>query len=194
MFAILGEVEFAVLDSPERFESRREFRFAEHRVVEARPRLQWIHNGLETIALELLLHASFTDPAAQLAALRAAGEDHQARALVFGNGEHRGYFVVTALEVHSRQLDAWGNPIAIFVRLQLKEWAATHELAVGLASSVSSTPVALVPTLPGAFAPSGASSMAGMSVVMTSPTPTGATAPLIMPGDVPVARILRLPD
>jgi hypothetical protein len=40
----------------------------------------------------MLFHISFTDPAAQLAALLAAADDHQARALVLGNGVFRGFF------------------------------------------------------------------------------------------------------
>jgi phage protein U len=94
MFALLGEISFEVIGSPEVFESSRRFDYAEHRVVEDRPRLQWLAADLESITLAMLFHISFTDPAAQLAALLAAADDHQARALVLGNGVFRGFFVV----------------------------------------------------------------------------------------------------
>jgi Phage P2 GpU len=86
MFALFGEISFEVIGSPEVFESSRRFDYAEHRVVEDRPRLQWLAADLESITLAMLFHISFTDPAAQLAALLSAAYDHQARALVLGNG------------------------------------------------------------------------------------------------------------
>jgi len=196
MFAILGEIEFAVLGSPERFDSRRTYTYAEHQVVEDRPHLQWISDGLETITLELLMHASFTDPGAQLAALQAAGDDHQARALVFGSGEHRGYFVLTALGVHSRQLDANGYPIAIFVRVELKEWAIAEELAAAATLIPQTTPLAVAQLAPGSTAliaaqTSPASSLAGVSAVLSSPFPSGPAGPSMQAGDVPISQIVR---
>ena len=97
MFALFGEIPFQVIGSPEVFESSRRFDYAEHRVVEDRPRLQWLAAELESITLAMLFHKSFTDPAAQLAALLAAAGDHQARALVLGNGVFRGFFVVESV-------------------------------------------------------------------------------------------------
>ncbi len=63
-------------------------------MVEARPRLQWLATELQKISLELGFHVAFVNPATQMNLLRAAAEDHQARALIFGNGVHRGYFVI----------------------------------------------------------------------------------------------------
>jgi phage protein U len=76
----------------------------------------------------MLFHASYIDPAAQLAALIAAGSDHSARALVFGNGDHRGYFVVTEIQTASTQMDAAGAPIAITVNATLRQWAPGSEI------------------------------------------------------------------
>jgi phage protein U len=199
MFAILGDIEFAVLGSPERMESRRAYSYAEHPVVEGVPRLQWIHDGLETITLELLLHASFTDPSAQLAALRAAGNDHQARPLVFGSGEHRGYFVVTTLSEHSRQLDASGNPIAILVRAELKEWAIASEISASATPVPLATPIAITPLAPDAAGPtsgqqSPVSAIAGVSAVLATPAPSGPSSPIIQAGDVTLGQILRSPN
>lgn len=122
MFAILGEILFDMLTSPETFRVSRGFRYAEHKIVEAPPRLQWTGNELQRIALDLALHIAFTNPATEMAALRAAAEDHQARALVFGNGVHRGYFVIESLEETFRQLADDGSYIAIEARVELHEW------------------------------------------------------------------------
>src|SRR5215469_17363075 len=98
MFATLGEILFTTLTSPEAFRAQTGYSYAEHKVVESAPRLQWLANDLQKISLDLGFHVAFTNPATQMNLLRAAAEDHQARALVFGNGVHRGYFVIETLE------------------------------------------------------------------------------------------------
>jgi len=127
MFALLGEIPFEVLGSPETFESSRHFYYAEHRIIEDRPRLQWLAAELESITLAMLFHTSFTNPAAQLASLLAAARDHQARALVLGNGVFRGFFVVESVATSDIQLGADAAPIAIRVRANLREWAPGSE-------------------------------------------------------------------
>ena len=95
--------------------------------MQDRPRLQWLSDALETISLELMLHAAFTNPKTQLDALNAAAQDHQARALVFGNGVHRGYFVLTSIaETHRHNADD-GSLIWAIAKLELKEWVLGAE-------------------------------------------------------------------
>ena len=122
MFAILGEIIFEVLTSPEAFRSTTEYHYAEHKVVEARPRLQWLATELQKISLELGFHVAFTNPATQLNRLGAAAEDHQARALIFGNGVHRGYFVIEKIEETHQQLADDGSFVAISAKVELNEW------------------------------------------------------------------------
>ena len=122
MFAVLGEITFEVLTSPEGFRSSSEYRYAQHDVVEAPPRLQWLSNDLQKISLDLGFHVAFANPVTQIAALKAAAEDHQARSLVFGNGVFRGYFVIESIEETFTQTADDGSYIAIAVRLELREW------------------------------------------------------------------------
>src|SRR5215469_13528817 len=98
MFAVLGEIVFDTLTSPEALRASSEYHYAQHKVVEAQPRLQWLANELQKITLDLGFHLAFTNPTTQMNLLQAAAEDHQARALIFGNGVHRGYFVIESLE------------------------------------------------------------------------------------------------
>jgi phage protein U len=122
VFAVLGDILFQALTSPESFESKRDFDYAEHKIVQDRPRLQWTADALETVAFELMLHVNFVNPQSQLNALVAAARDHQARALVFGNGLHRGYFVLTSIaEVHKHSADD-GSLIWATAKLDLKEY------------------------------------------------------------------------
>jgi phage protein U len=213
MFAVLGEIVFEVLGSPNSFASNRTWEYAEHQVVEDRPKLQWLADGLETIELDFHFHASFTDPTAQTAALIAAGNDHNARALVFGNGVHRGYFIVTSLRTTAQQMTADGDLVAVTLRAELKEWALESELNAAL------SPVAPFPLIGIVVAPPGSAtssviypggtgvsttvgtsgvpfvapsiSSPGVSPILNLPGVAGLTAPLLSLGDVPPSAIVR---
>src|ERR1700736_5706106 len=145
MFALLGEISFQVIGSPATFESSRRFDYAEHRVVEDRPRLQWLAAELESITLAMLFHASFTDPAAQLEAMLTAANDHQARALVLGNGTFRGFFVVESVATSDVQLGADATPIAIRVQANLREWAPGSEFDPAAPPRLDTVPLGAVP-------------------------------------------------
>jgi phage protein U len=207
MFALLGEIYFEVIGSPEIFESSRRFDYAEHRVVEDRPRLQWLAAELESITLAMLFHTSFTDPAVQLAALLAAADDHQARALVLGNGVFRGFFVVEAVATSDIQLGADAAPVAIRIRTRLREWAPGSELdpaaptrpttaLLGLAPvAISySSPAALLGTgTPAASYTAPTFNQPGVSPLVDNPLPGGARGPNLSYADVPAAAIVRAP-
>jgi hypothetical protein len=63
----LGDIQFEVVGSPEVYESAGTYDFAEQKVIESKPRLQWVGDDLERLKFELIWHASFTNPALQLA-------------------------------------------------------------------------------------------------------------------------------
>jgi phage protein U len=189
VFAILGEIPFQVVGSPEALSDSRSYDYAEHRVVQARPRLQWLADDLVTIKLEMLLHSSFTDPAASLLTLQLAASTHSALPLVFGNGDFRGYFVITAIDTVSRQLSGIGDIFAIVVRLSLRESPVEFDagappipaflplaLAAAGASSTSSTATVLS---------SGASALAALVA------PSAPASAILLPDDVPTSVIVR---
>jgi phage protein U len=211
MFATFGEITFELLSSPLSYESIHRWTYAEQRTVEARPRLQWLSEDLRTIAFDLQFHASFTDPANQLESLLAAARDHNARALVFGNGDHQGYFVIVALSVTSTQMTAVGDIIAMKINMELKEWVLDSQVDPTEALQPIFAPIAIVAasgtegTVPVTY--SGASGVAttiaatGASYIATltgapgvSPIlvdPAGGPAPATAPDDVPAAVIVR---
>ncbi|MGA2408844.1 MAG: phage tail protein [Candidatus Binataceae bacterium] len=213
MFATFGEITFELLSSPQSFESTYRWTYAEQRVVEARPRLQWLSEDLRTIAIDLRFHALFTNPADQLETLIGAARDHNARALVFGNGDHQGYFVIAALRVTSTQMTAVGDVIAMIVRLDLKEWALDAEIDSTIASLPDFTPIAIVPAPPGAATGpvtySGAAGVAatiapistsftatltaapGVSPILADPATGNGSSAVIGPDDVPTSVIVR---
>jgi phage protein U len=213
MFATFGEIVFELLGSPDSFKSVRRWHYAEHRVIEDAARLQWVGDGLETITIAMLFHASYMDPAAQSAALLAAAADHGARALVFGNGDHRGYFVVTSMRTIYRHTAADGSPIAIAVQAELKESPLADAVNSGALLRPPFTPIGLAPAVAGVptgpipySAPSGIASTPaapavvynppalagpGVSPILNNPPAAGAAPLNILPLDIPAATIVR---
>jgi phage protein U len=211
MFGTLGEITFEVINSPIAFEASFRWTYAEQEVVEARPRLQWLSENLQTIAFDLRLHASFTNPQVQLERLLAAARDHTARALVLGNGKHLGYFLIVGARVASTQMTAVGDVIAMTVHLELKEWALSSEVDTTVPQR-DFTPIAIVPapasegtsavTYSGALGvtttivPANNSYVAtatrapGVSPLLSDPA-TGATTGALSPDDVPAQTIVR---
>jgi phage protein U len=195
MFAELGLIRFQVIGSPQEILSQRSYDYAEHDVIEARPRLQWVGAGLERISFEILMHSSFTDPAAQMAALAAAADAHLAMPLVFGNGLLRGYFVIESIATRSTQLSAGGSPIAITTRLELREWVPDAGLGASPAAVVPDiAPLALVTAASAAASALAAGaplSPAGVTPLLAVPAAAALPSAQIRPDDVPAAVITR---
>ena len=189
MFAALGEIQFEVVGSPEAYESAAAYDFAEQKVIESKPQLQWVGDDLERLKFELVWHASFTNPAAQLALLRATAAEHLAQALVFGDGGFRGFFVIESINVKSQQLSAGGAPIAIRVALGLKEWSGDLPLLSSATPATAVSPLGIATTSPPS---SGANVLTpGVSALLSIPTATGASGPNLEAGDVPAAVVVR---
>lgn len=189
MFALLGDIAFQVIGSPETLSDSRRYDYAEHRVVQDRPRLQWLADDLVTIRLEMLLHRSFTEPAASLLVLRQAASTHAALPLVFGNGDFRGYFVITRIDTLSRQLSGSGDLFAITVRVSLCESPVEFDPAAP----------AIPPFLPIAIIALGTSTSSnattrvstGISALAATSTPSRPGSAILLPGDVPTSVIVR---
>ena len=187
MFAVLGDIQFEVVGSPEGYESAEGYDYPEQRVIENKPRLQWVGDELERLNFELMWHASFTSPAEQLAVLRTTAAQHLALPLVFGDGEFRGFFVIESIKVKSQQLSASGAPIAIKVALSLKEWIADSGLLSSALSLAAISPLGITNTSVG----NADVVTQGVSALLSVPTATGASGPNLEASDVPTTVIVR---
>jgi len=49
LFAALGDIQFEVVGSPEAYESAGAYDFAEQKVLESKPQLQWVGDDLERL-------------------------------------------------------------------------------------------------------------------------------------------------
>jgi phage protein U len=181
MFATLGKIAFSALSGFTSLQETAGTDFAEHALVRGKPRLQFMGERLDELNVGFGFYHWFCAPRRSLERLRKIKSQGQALALCFGNGDFRGYFVVTELEVNYEQTDGSGNITAVVGTLKLREFIgdpakpqapavspfALPPNAVGQAPAVQPVQpgVALTPNqvLPGSAAVlSGANRVAGM--------------------------------
>ncbi|EJX0630327.1 phage tail protein [Salmonella enterica] len=122
MFAILGDIEFEVVTYWDGFDASFGMDYAEHSRIEGKPGLQFIGEKLDEVGISLVFHDHYCQPDVELARLRDAMAAHQALALVFGNGDYRGWFVITDIRATSQQTDGYGNVQALSAELSLREY------------------------------------------------------------------------
>lgn len=122
MYAVLGGVEFDLITYFDGMETRFGADYAEHPLIGRKPRLQQVGDQLDEIRIDLVFHAAYCDPVAELARLRQAMASHDARSLVLGNGDYKGRFVISGLTATVRQTDNAGTLLALEASLQLREY------------------------------------------------------------------------
>lgn len=118
----LGDHQYQVTGTITGLESETKAKFAQHDVIEGKPRLQAIGDELEQLTLTIELHAGYCDPVYEIGFLKSAIAAHTALPLIFASGELRGRYVLEQLNETHNVHDATGVPIHISVRLVLKEW------------------------------------------------------------------------
>lgn len=122
MYAVLGETEFEVVAYWDGFENTMGVDYASHARIEGKPGVQFIGDKLDKITLQFSFHSQYCQPTAEMNRLREAMTAHQAMALVFGNGDYRGWFVITDLTATHQHTDPYGNVIAQSGSLSLQEY------------------------------------------------------------------------
>ena len=120
MFAVLGDIEFELITYWDGFEATFGVDYAEHARIEGKPGLQFVGDKLDEIQISLVFHQHYCVPDVELARLRTAMKSHQA--LVFGNGDYRGWFVITDVTATSEQTDSTGNVLAVNATASLREY------------------------------------------------------------------------
>ncbi|MCU1718671.1 phage tail protein [Pseudomonas sp. 5P_3.1_Bac2] len=126
IWALLGEIEFELLNHPSSLAERGTSDYAEHARMQGKPLLQWVGEGLQELSLEIALHAALVNPEAQIANLKKAKSAHQPLPLVLGSGDYRGVFVLTALDVTTSKTDEAGRLIVARVSLTLREYSGAY--------------------------------------------------------------------
>ncbi|MDD2870131.1 phage tail protein [Neomegalonema sp.] len=121
MFAMLGPISFRLPAYFEGLSTQRSWNYAQHDVIEGKPKLQYVGEELGEISIDLALHAAYCDPEAEMAKLRVAASMRQAMPLVYGSGHYAGLFVIRRIQSTARHMDGSGVLVALTARLALME-------------------------------------------------------------------------
>ncbi|WP_197329524.1 phage tail protein [Ralstonia syzygii] len=162
MFALLGDIQFDLITYFDGFDLQFGADFAEHALIEGKPRLQFVGDKLDEIRIQLAFHAYYCDPEAELAKLKKAVAAHHAMALVLGNGDYKGWFVLTEAQALSTQTDKSGTLIALEANITLREFVGDKKNPL--------KPPAVQPKLPPAAAQTVSASQAAVSQVSSTAT------------------------
>lgn len=131
MWATLGDIRFELLRAPEVADLTSRHVYAEHPVIEGKPKLQWTGDALKERNWTIRLHATFCDPDAVMTAIRTLAARHQAQPLSLGSGAYLGRFVVAEIHELTLVTDALGATVAQTADLKLKEWIGTESSGTG---------------------------------------------------------------
>jgi len=140
MFALLGDIQFDLITYFDGLGARFSATYAEHALIEGKPRLQHIADDLDDFQIDLRFHASYCDPEKELTKILNAIRDRKAMAFVLGNGDYKGWFVAVALDCTSKQADANAGLIELEASLTLREYVGDKRN--------TSTPPGILPQLP----------------------------------------------
>lgn len=123
MIARLGSIRFSGLKSPSDLTRNTAVDYAEHALFGRKPKLQQVGQALDTIELQIELHAKFCNPASEIRAIRKAMAAATVMPFTLGSGEFLGRFVITQASETWRKTFADGTLLAAGLSLSLKEAA-----------------------------------------------------------------------
>ncbi len=148
MWAVLGDIEFELRNQPSRQDDRATAEYAQHALIQGKPRLEWVGDGLDELTLELTLHALLGDPEAQIRRLKTAMRAHEPLPYVLGSGDYRGVYLITEVGTTTRRTDAQGRLISATVSVSLLEYSGQYKKPLpvprGLRNSLLANPGAQI--------------------------------------------------
>lgn len=126
MWAVLGDIEFELTNHPTRQEERTATDYAQHPLIQSKPRLELVADALDELTLELMFHAGLHDPEAQIRRLKAAKSAHQPLPYVLGSGDYRGIYLITEVTITTRKTTDQGRLVAATVSVSLLEYTGRY--------------------------------------------------------------------
>lgn len=119
----LGSMEFEGLNAPESMDSSGSANYAEHALIEGKPRLQRLGSKLDSVNMSLKIHRSFAIPENRISELQAARDNGEIMPLITGAGDVRGDFVITDVSVNYMRCADDGSIIEATIGVILKEYS-----------------------------------------------------------------------
>ncbi len=136
MYAQLGNIVFKGLKGFETFQSKRETNYAQHAVIDGKPKLQRIGSNLEEVTLAIQFHGAFCTPETEIGALERARDSAEILPLLLGSGEFVGNFAIQSIVKDIEDLDHLGSIKSAVLQVQLIESVQADPLASAALSAV----------------------------------------------------------
>ncbi|MCO5238871.1 MAG: phage tail protein [Chitinophagaceae bacterium] len=131
MFLQLGTQVYNAIMSPESWQvSGNEASYAEHALIEGKPRLQKTGDTLEEVSFTIRLHASYCKPVEVLNDLNESKTAGEILPLVMGNGEYKGDYVIASAGYTVDTTFPDGGIWQATLNLSLKEFVGISKLEV----------------------------------------------------------------
>lgn len=147
MWAQLGDIVLEGLVGFSSMSHNRETDYAEHALIEGKPRLQLIGRKLDQVQASMYVHAAFTNVAGLRAQLEEARSSGTVLPLITGAGDVVGNFVLKSTKTGVETTDRQGRVISCNIELDMLE-LSTPELAEQQRAAVSPLGFALSSALP----------------------------------------------
>lgn len=128
MFAQLGKIQFSTLKTFGSKSERGSAIYAEHAMLDGKPKLQRTGVSLTELSISIYFHHSFCNPKEELAALKAARDNGEVLPLLWGNGEVEGDFVLVDMDATTEEAATEGTVLSYTVELTLKEYVSSNKL------------------------------------------------------------------
>lgn len=129
MYSQLGDIIFEGLKGFYQQDDEVEANYAEHALIETKPRLVRTGSSLREFALAIKFHIAFCNPEEEYDKLDNAREDGTILPFVYGSGFYEGDFVITKLKRTVQQTDDTGQYVEITCELTIKEYVLPDKLA-----------------------------------------------------------------
>ena len=121
MYAQLGNIRFEGLKGFSNFSHERGVNYAQHELINGKPRLQAVGDNLDSISFGMYLHSEFTNPEADIDTLRVSMQNREVLPLILGNGRVLGFFVIPNFSQVNSFTDPVGNLIEVTLSIELLE-------------------------------------------------------------------------
>lgn len=129
MYAQIGSIRFEGLKGFSAFGRSVESSLAEHALIDGKPRLQRVGDGLIQLDFTSTLHQRFTNPAADLSALETSRANGEILPVITGGGDFLGNFVIKSLSHATIQQADDGSIVECEVNVSLIESVTSSKTA-----------------------------------------------------------------
>lgn len=143
MYGQLGNIRFQNLVGWESFSRRTEATYADHELIEGKPRSQKIGNALDTIRFDIQLHHAFSNVQSDIEALRNACINGDVMPLISGTGIPYGTFVIRTIDEIHQQTFSDGTLMLANLSVELSEYV---ENTVGAAEGFAAAAAKVIAT------------------------------------------------